>query len=290
MLATFQKFFQLKFSKIQKSKIAKSDILFQNQNKSLFIKGVSFLFLWISLFTNLDAKSILLKNGRTINNVSVKTVSNGFEITHKSGKVEKIPLTEVQKVFISDRAPIPVKNQETTKTNSVPNLETVKEENIPKNREKKSGIGVFAEGLIPGWSRLLRNDSYYVKGLGVFFVFVELFFVYKSYIYLSPVKQAIETKQPATPLDLIAITSQDQNLMNIAASYSLAEKSGQVVLSDGQLITKDRYAYEKEGFTRGLILILDAFLGYKFENWEIVPNVNVSYRDKEVSGGVTIRF
>ncbi|EMM80831.1 hypothetical protein LEP1GSC037_0200 [Leptospira interrogans str. 2006001854] len=80
--------------------------------------------------------------------------------------------------------------------------------------------------------------------------------------------------------------------MNIAASYSLAEKSGQVVLSDGQLITKDRYAYEKEGFTRGLILILilDAFLGYKFENWEIVPNVNVSYRDKEVSGGVTIRF
>ncbi|EMN50781.1 hypothetical protein LEP1GSC088_3035 [Leptospira interrogans str. L1207] len=103
MLATFQKFFQLKFSKIQKSRIAKSDILFQNQNKSLFIKGVSFLFLWISLFTNLDAKSILLKNGRTINNVSVKTVSNGFEITHKSGKVEKIPLTEVQKVFISDR-------------------------------------------------------------------------------------------------------------------------------------------------------------------------------------------
>ncbi|EMO02737.1 hypothetical protein LEP1GSC116_3515, partial [Leptospira interrogans serovar Icterohaemorrhagiae str. Verdun HP] len=44
MLATFQKFFQLKFSKIQKSKIAKSDILFQNQNKSLFMKGVSFLF------------------------------------------------------------------------------------------------------------------------------------------------------------------------------------------------------------------------------------------------------
>lgn len=262
------------------------------------MKGVSFVFIWISLFTNLDAKSILLKNGRTINNVSVKTVSNGFEITHKSGKVEKIPLTEVQKVFISDRAPIPlknqetVKNQETTKTNSVPNLETVKEENIPKNREKKSGVKVFAEGLIPGWSRLLRNDSYYVKGLGVFFVFAELFFVYKSYIYLSPVKQAIETNQPATPLDLIAIISGDQNLMNIAASYSLYEKSSQVVLSDGQLLTKDRYTFEKEGFTRGLILILilDAFLGYKFENWEIVPNVNVSYRDKEVSGGVTIRF
>ncbi|EMN50701.1 hypothetical protein LEP1GSC088_3036 [Leptospira interrogans str. L1207] len=57
-----------------------------------------------------------------------------------------------------------------------------------------------------------------------------------------------------------------------------------------QLLTKNRYAYEKEGFTRGLILILDTFLGYKFENWEIVPNVNISYRDKEVSGGVTIRF
>lgn len=47
--------------------------------------------------------------------------------------------------------------------------------------------------------------------------------------------------------------------MNIAASYSLAEKSSQVVLSDDQLLAKDRYAFEKEGFTRGLILILVRF-------------------------------
>ncbi|EMO40095.1 LA_0442/LA_0875 N-terminal domain-containing protein [Leptospira noguchii] len=299
MSATFQKFLQLipKYKlKMIKQPQERSGVLFQN--KSFFIKGVSFLFLWISLFTNLDAKSILLKNGRMINQVNVKTVPNGFEITHKNGKVEKIPLTEVQKVFISDRAPIPVKNQETVKnqeiikTNPVPNLEIAKEENIPKNREKKSGVRVFAEGLIPGWSRLLRNDSYYVKGLGVFFVFAELFFVYKSYIYLSPVKQAVETNQPPTPLDLIAILSGDQNLMSLAASFSLYDKSKQVVLSDGQLLTKDRYAFEKEGFTRGLILILilDAFIGYKFENWEVVPNVNVSYKDREISGGVTIRF
>ncbi|UOG37139.1 DNA-binding protein [Leptospira noguchii] len=299
MSAMFQKFLQLipKYKlKMIKQPQEKSGVLFQN--KSFFIKGASFLFLWISLFTNLDAKSILLKNGRMINQVNVKTVPNGFEITHKNGKVEKIPLTEVQKVFISDRAPIPVKNQETVKnqevikTNPVPNLEISKEESIPKNREKKSGVRVFAEGLIPGWSRLLRNDSYYVKGLGVFFVFAELFFVYKSYIYLSPVKQAIETNQPPTPLDLIASLSGDQNLMSLATSFSLYDKSKQVVLSDGQLLTKDRYAFEKEGFTRGLILILilDAFLGYKFENWEVVPNVNVSYKDREISGGVTIRF
>lgn len=48
-------------------------------------------------------------------NVEIKTISNGFEITHKSGKVERISLAEVQKVFISNYPPNQIKEPEVVK-------------------------------------------------------------------------------------------------------------------------------------------------------------------------------
>lgn len=57
-------------------------------------------------------------------------------------------------------------------------------------------------------------------------------------------------------------------------------------------MSKERYLYEKQAYVSAFIfvLILDAFLGYTFESWDVVPNLNVSFREKEVSGGVTFRF
>ncbi|WP_036041223.1 LA_0442/LA_0875 N-terminal domain-containing protein [Leptospira alstonii] len=292
-------------------RFAKSSASLPNPNgKLLYV----LFFVSICFFTNLDAKSILLKNGRRIVNVEVKTVPNGFEITHKNGTVERVSLAEVQKVFISNFPPNPTKKPELAK--SIPNLETSPEENAPlrptkkpelvkttPNLEtgaeervpaaKKSGIKVFAEGLIPGWSRLLRNDSYALKGLGFLLILTELHLVERSYVYLSPVKSAAQTGTAPTPLDLIAIASNDLNLINIAAPYSIISNSSKVVLNDGQVLEKGRYQHEKQGYVSAFVfvLILDAFLGYKFENWSVVPSLNVSFRgDKEVSGGVTFRF
>ncbi|EKR65648.1 hypothetical protein LEP1GSC036_4084 [Leptospira weilii str. 2006001853] len=248
--------------------------------------------------------------------MEVKTVSNGFEITHKSGKVERISLAEVQKVFISNYPPNQIKKPEVIKKPSslnpeemrqtekseavktVPDLETSPDKKIPS--AKKSGIKIFAEGLIPGWSRLLRNDSYALKGLGFLLILTELYLAERSYVYLSPVKSALETNRNTapTPLDLIeliAFVSNDRNLINITAPYSIISNSSKVVLNDGQVLEKGRYQHEKQGYVSAFVfvLILDAFLGYTFENWEVVPNVNVSFRDKEIkeiSGGVVIRF
>ncbi|EMJ59766.1 LA_0442/LA_0875 N-terminal domain-containing protein [Leptospira sp. P2653] len=264
-----------------------------------------------AFFPNLDAKSILLKNGRKIVNVEVKTVSNGFEITHKSGKVERISLAEVQKVFISNYPPNQIKKPEVIKKPSslnpeemrqtekseavktVPDLETSPDKKIPS--AKKSGIKIFAEGLIPGWSRLLRNDSYSLKGLGFLLIFAELYLFERSYVYLSPAKSALEAGTPPTPFDLIAIASNDRNLIGIAATYSIVSNSTKVVLVNGQVLERNVYQHQKQAYVSALVfvLILDAFLGYTFENWEVVPNVNVSFRDKEIkeiSGGVVIRF
>ncbi|WP_061218766.1 LA_0442/LA_0875 N-terminal domain-containing protein [Leptospira weilii] len=275
-------------------------------------------FVSICFFTNLDAKSIVLKNGRRIVNVEIKTVPNGFEITHRNGKVERISLAEVQKVFISNYPPNPTKKPEIVKIPSnveanpeeiaphhqtkkdeavktAPRLETSLKERVPA--AKKSGIAIFAEGLIPGWSRLLRNDSYALKGLGFLLILTELYLAERSYVYLSPVKSALETNRNTapTPLDLIAFVSNDRNLINITAPYSIISNSSKVVLVNGQVLERNVYQHQKQAYVSALVfvLILDAFLGYTFENWEVVPNVNVSFRDKEIkeiSGGVVIRF
>ncbi len=248
-------------------------------------------------------------------NVEIKTVSNGFEITHKNGTVERISLAEVQKVFISNYPPNQTKKPEVIKkppnfkTNSeeivplrqtkkpeavktTPNLETSLDKKVPS---AKKSILVFAEGLIPGWSRLLRNRSFALKGLGLFLIFTELYLFERSYVYLSPAKSASEAGAPPTPFDLIAIASNDQNLINIAATYSFISNSTKVVLPDGQVLERDVYRHQKQAYVSAFVfvLILDAFLGYTFENWEVVPSVNVSFRDKEikeVSGGVVVRF
>ncbi|AXR59501.1 LA_0442/LA_0875 N-terminal domain-containing protein [Leptospira mayottensis] len=313
-----QKFlrFNLKFN----SSITRITDRFVEFNESLpKLNGMSLyilLFVSVCFFTNLDAKSILLKNGRRIVNVKIKIVPNGFEITHKNGKIEKISLTEVQKVFISNYPPNEAKKPETLKTplnleanqeqiaplrqtekpeaaKTAPKLEANLDERVPS--AKKSGIKIFAEGLIPGWSRLLRNDSYSLKGLGFLLILAELYLAERSYLYLSPAKPALKTNPPLTPFELIAIASNDQNLINIAAPYSIVSNSSKVVLMDGQLMEKSRYAYEKQAYVSAFVfvLILDAFLGYTFENWEVVPSVNVSFRDqeiKEISGGVVFRF
>ncbi|ABJ79924.1 DNA-binding protein [Leptospira borgpetersenii serovar Hardjo-bovis] len=273
-------------------------------------------FVSICFFTNLDAKSILLKNERKIVNVEIKTVPNGFEITHKNGKVERISLAEVQKVFISNFPPNQTKKPEVSKTplnieanqeqiaplrqtetpeaaKTIPKLEANLDERV--SSAKKSGIKIFAEGLIPGWSRLLRNDSYSLKGLGFLLILAELYLAERSYLYLSPVKSALKTNSPPTPFELIAIASNDPNLINIAAPYSIVSNSSKVVLMDGQLMEKSRYAYEKQAYVSAFVfvLILDAFLGYTFENWKVIPSVNVSFRDqeiKEISGGLIFHF
>lgn len=231
----------------------------------------------------------------------------------KAVKWREFLLRKSRKFFISNYPPNQIKKPEVIKKPSslnpeemrqtekseavktVPDLETSPDKKIPS--AKKSGIKIFAEGLIPGWSRLLRNDSYALKGLGFLLILTELYLAERSYVYLSPVKSALETNRNTapTPLDLIAFVSNDRNLINITAPYSIISNSSKVVLNDGQVLEKGRYQHEKQGYVSAFVfvLILDAFLGYTFENWEVVPNVNVSFRDKEIkeiSGGVVIRF
>ncbi|EMP82376.1 hypothetical protein LEP1GSC162_2144 [Leptospira santarosai str. CBC1531] len=140
---------------------------------------------------------------------------------------------------------------------------------------------------------MLRNDFYSLKCLGVIFILTELYLAQKSYVYLSPVESALKSSKPSlSPGELIAFASRDTNLINLALATSIYSNSSKVFLSDGQLMSKERYLYEKQAYVSAFIfvLILDAFLGYTFESWDVVPNLNVSFREKEVSGGVTFRF
>ncbi|MDO6393557.1 DNA-binding protein [Leptospira santarosai] len=263
------------------------------QNSNCRVLLYVLFFLWACSFANLDAKSVLLKNGRKIDDVEVRVVSKGFEIVHKNGKVERVSLTEVRKIFISNRVPDPIKKPKTVQSIEIPHLDTKTTESLPAIRGKKSNAAVFAEGLIPGWSRLLRNDSYSLKCLGVIFILTELYLAQKSYVYLSPVESALKSsKTPLSPEELIGFASRDTNLINLALVKSIYSNSSKVFLSDGQLMSKERYLYEKQAYVSAFIfvLILDAFLGYTFESWDVVPNLNVSFREKEVSGGVTFRF
>lgn len=259
-------------------------------------------FLFLSAGTALEAKSVLLKNGRRITNVDVKPIANGFELTYKGGRKETISLSEVQKIFISNNFP----TKFNTKSELQPNpISGQKEKEIPKDpREEekavsfsakpKSGVAVFAEGLIPGWSRLARNDSYSLKSLGFFLMFMELFLAYESYIYLSPVQSLPKSSVRIQPsaIEIAAFLSRDPNLTNNVLLNRFYWESSKLVLSNGQLMQKGLYREQQRMYVSAFVfvLILDAFLGYKFEDWSVVPSLNVSFREKEVSGGIIVRF
>lgn len=247
----------------------------------------------------LSAKSVLLKNGRVISKVQVKTVEKGFAVTYPDGRMEHFSLSEVKKILISDFVPKenPDRNvfkKEETLLPEIPKLES--ETNAPKFRTKTTA---FAEGLIPGWSRLVRSDSYSLKSLGLFFIFAEIFLLKQNYLYLakSP-KAAMEGEVTPSPIAIaIMVTGSPEataTLQNIASAYSYDYFvfSDKVVLSDGSVMERSRYNQERQMYFSGFIcvLLLDAFLGSKFENWSVIPNVNVSFQSKDVSAGITFRF
>ncbi|TGL77633.1 LA_0442/LA_0875 N-terminal domain-containing protein [Leptospira yasudae] len=267
--------------------------------------------LFVPIFT-LNAKSLLLKNGRKIENVNVKIVSSGFEVRYKDGKIERFSLQEVQKVHFSDS--IPEKNspvvlnqnksknsfQKSENKNPKEKEELVKplspnpnEESVRSSEPKqKSKIAVVAEGLIPGWSRLVRSDSNAWKGAGFFFMAAELFFAYKSYVYLKAPTPALESNLPPSRETIIALASRDSNLIGLSFANSIYSNSQKVVVSDGTVMERDRYVQERQMYVSAFVfvLIFDAFLGYRHEFGSVVPSFNVSFQHKEVSGGITIRF
>ncbi|TGM00150.1 DNA-binding protein [Leptospira barantonii] len=270
-----------------------------------------FLILCFALFcfvSKIDAKSILLKNGRKITNVDVKPIANGFEIIYRNGKKETVSLKEVQKIFISNDLPTKIRFKENQKDKSeITQISNQVPTRIPSDREKnfeekqvpivpkqKSGASVFAEGLIPGWSRLVRNDSNSLKSLGFFLIFAELFLAYESYIYLSPAQSFVKSSVyvPPTPTELAALSLNDTRITNVVLLNRIHWESSQVVLTNGRLMQRGLYEEERRTYVSAFVfvLILDAFLGYKFENWNVVPSLNVSFREKEMSGGITVRF
>ncbi|TGM52735.1 LA_0442/LA_0875 N-terminal domain-containing protein [Leptospira adleri] len=258
--------------------------------------GFTILILFFGLCFELNAKSVLLKNGKKLENVGVKPVSNGFEVSHPDGRIEKISLSEVLKIFISDRVPkkdtIQTKPILTKKEEAAPSepKETISSEDPPK---KKSGVAVFAEGLIPGWSRMARSDSYAVKGLGFLFICTELYLAHKTYQITRPPGPASDSSHPLiSPYVLAAFALRDNNLLFVAYANSIISEQNQVRLSDGRVIQKGRYEQEREAYISAFlfVLLMDAFLGYRFEDWTVVPKVNVSVQSREISAGVTIRF
>ncbi len=255
----------------------------------------SFVFV-ISFCVELDAKSVLLKSGRKIENVKIKPVSDGFEILHLNGRMEKIALSEVVKIFISDDVPKKVrsKSQSISSAKEIPVGVETKEilvmETTPK---QKSGVAVFSEGLIPGWSRMVRSDSYSVKGLGFLFIFAELYLAKQIYHYTKAPGPVSDPGHPSLSQPvLVAIALRDLNLTNIALLNNVYSDSKKVRLEDGQVMQKGRYVQEREAYVSAfvLVLLLDAFLGYRFEDWSFVPNVNVSVQNRDISAGITIRF
>ncbi|MBM9502422.1 DNA-binding protein [Leptospira sp. 201903071] len=251
---------------------------------------------------DLNAKSVLLKNGRKIENVKIKPVSNGFEITHTNGRIENIPLSKILKIFVSDDVPKSAqilgnsdsqtknkKSQEQTKANEV-FLEVVE-----SKAKKTSGLKSFSEGLIPGWSRLVRSDSYAWKGLGFFFILTELILLERSSVYLQEPGFVSDDPNYGFPPEFIyAVWLRDTNLILLTGINEAISTYNKVRLSDGQMMEKSRYLQERDLVVSGLLLVLllDAYLGYKYEDWKIVPSVNVSFsgREKEISGGLTVRF
>lgn len=270
-----------------------------------FVREKVFLilcFAFLGFVSTIDSKSILLKNGKRIANVEVKPIANGFEITYRNGKKETVSLNEVQRIFISNDLPIKIKSKENRndRTKIVPVLsdseKSLEEKQIPfsASTKQKSGASVFAEGLIPGWSRLVRNDSNSLKSLGFFLIFAELFLAYESYIYLSPAESFVKSSKiiPPTPIEIAAFVSNDTKIINVVLLNRIHWESSLVVLTNGRLMQRGLYEEEKRTYVSALVfvLILDAFLGYQFENWNVVPSLNVSFREKEVSGGVVLRF
>ncbi|RHX79668.1 DNA-binding protein [Leptospira yasudae] len=267
--------------------------------------------LLVPIFT-LSAKSILLKNGRKIENVDVKIISSGFEVRYKDGKIERFSLQEVQKVHFSDSIPEKsssvVSNQDKSKNSFQktenknpkekdelvkPLLPNPNEESVRSSGPKqKSKVAVVAEGLIPGWSRLVRSDSYSWKGVGFFFMAAELFLAYKSYAYLKAPTPGSEADLPPSPQMLLAFLLMDSNLTSVAFLNSTYSNSQKVVVSDGTMMERDRYFQERQMYVSAFVfvLILDAFLGYRHEFGNVIPSFNVSFQHKEVSGGITIRF
>ncbi|MBM9577704.1 DNA-binding protein [Leptospira sp. 201903070] len=268
----------------------------------IFTRFCPFLFLCCFLSLDLSAKSVLLKNGRKIENVKIKPVTNGFEISHTNGKVENISLSEVLKIFISDDVPksAQILPSPQSQTKIKKSAETTKEKElfldvadaIPK---KTSGLRSFSEGLIPGWSRLVRSDSYAWKGLGFFFILAELALVERSYVYLQEPGFVSEDPNYGFPFEfLYALWLRDTNLILAAGINEAYSTYNKVRLSDGQILEKSRYLQERDWIVSGLlfVLLLDAYIGYKYEDWMIVPTLNVSFsgREKEISGGLTVRF
>ncbi|MBM9502421.1 DNA-binding protein [Leptospira sp. 201903071] len=243
----------------------------------------------------LDAKSVLLKNGRKIENVKIKPVANGFEISYKNGKIENIPLSKVLKIFVSDDVPKSARVPEPSVKTEAVYKETPSSKETIQTNPKKSGAAVFAEGLIPGWSRLVRSDSYAWKGAGFLLILAELYLAERSYVYLTKPKPLRESDSYTSPPEVYAsILSRDTNVMFatlVNEAHSIGHK---VELKDGQIMQRGRYFQERNLYVSGFlfVLLLDAFLGYKLEDSTIVPSVKVSFleKEKEISGGFTVRF
>ncbi|MBM9577703.1 DNA-binding protein [Leptospira sp. 201903070] len=271
-----------------------------------FAPVVFFFFLLLSPLCffdfSLDAKSVLLKNGRKIENVKIKPVANGFEISHANGKTENIPLSKVLKIFVSDGIPksssIPRTSDSQTKTERIEEPSKEKElflEVADATPKRTSGLKSFSEGLIPGWSRLVRSDSYAWKSVGFFFILAELYLAERSYVYLSKPKPLSESDSYSSPPEVYAsILSRDTNLILATLAHEYYSISQRVELVDGQILQRGRYFQERNLYVSGFlfVLLLDAFLGYKLEEWTVVPSVRISFleREKEISGGFTVRF
>ncbi|AOP36088.1 DNA-binding protein [Leptospira tipperaryensis] len=237
---------------------------------------------------------MLLKNGRRIENVKIKPVANGFEISHPNGKIESIPLSKVLKIFVSDDVPKSARILEPNSKTEIINKEASSSNNLSETKPKKSGVAVFSEGLIPGWSRMARSDSYSVKGLGFFFILAELFLVHKNYLYLNSVESLDKSRHPIMPPPYVflALASGSTNLLLTALVNNSYSESHKIRLTNGQILQKGRYEQEKEAYLSAFVfvLLMDAFFGYKFEDWTFVPKMNVSVQTKEISAGVAIRF
>ncbi|TGK26113.1 DNA-binding protein [Leptospira stimsonii] len=226
--------------------------------------------------------------------MQIKPVANGFQISYPNGKMESIPLSKVLKIFLSDDVPKSARIPEANSKTEIANTDAFPTKDLSEAKQKKSSVAVFSEGLIPGWSRMVRSDSYSVKGLGFLFIFAELYLAQKIYFYTKAPGPVSDPNHPNLPSQsvLVAFALRDSNLLNIALLNNVYSDSKKVRLEDGQVMQKGRYVQEREAYVSAFvfILLLDAFLGYRFEDWSFVPNVNVSVQNRNISAGITIRF
>ncbi|PJZ71363.1 hypothetical protein CH373_02370 [Leptospira perolatii] len=229
---------------------------------------------------------MLLKDGSKFENVKVKLVQNGFEVKFQNGSKRvfsssSIKAVETQKTSISSNSPAnfgekPARSE--ANWNEVPNskdgeiLEKADNSDLlkmPKSVDLKpqetsqtsDSLLLFAGGMIPGWSPLIRSTDPWKRGTGFGLSLLEIYLAYNLALYYGEKTSLLEKPGPSMQLGLIPfVVPPDQRA--IVFGYGTMYLSQRFVLANGREIELETLKRERDAFALTFlsVLVLDGFL------------------------------